>query len=113
MLRKISLALFVVVLSLVVTAPALAGGGPPPFPDGSRARPVIFVTSQDLYYDSIRGPDLPAHGPFQLLEVGPNGLQTEFGPGDPEYVGGRWVLDTGDGLAYFSCPLLGPGRETP
>jgi hypothetical protein len=46
-------------------------------------------------------------------------LQTEFGLGDPEYVGGRWWVDAnGDGEmdsgdAYFLCPLLGPGREEP
>ena len=119
MLRKISVTLFVVVLSLAVAAPAFAGGGPPPFPDGNRARPVIYVTSQGLYYDSIRGPDLPARGPFQLLEMGPNGLQTEFGKGDRGYVGGRWWLDANssgemdEGDAFFSCPLLGPGRDTP
>lgn len=76
--------------------------------------PVIYVTGQGLYYDSIITADpLPAKGPFQLLELGANGLQTEFGPGDPEYRGGRWMEDIdGDGtFHYFSCPLLGPGRE--
>ena len=86
--------------------------------------PVIYVTGQGLYYDSIVAADpLPAKGPFQKLEMGPSGLQTEFGPGDRGYVGGRWWLDANgngvmdppgeDGDHYFSCPLLGPGRESP
>jgi hypothetical protein len=89
------------------------GGGP-------KDRPVIYVTSQELFYDSIVGPDLPPHGPFQQLEMaGPTGLQTEFGPGDPGYVGGRWWIDLNangemdEDDKYFSCPLLGPGREDP
>ena len=92
---------------VMTTTDAEAGRG-----DG----PVIFVTSQRLYFDSIVTRDpLPPHGPFQLLEMGANGLQTEFGPGDVGYVGGRWMEDIdGDGeLHYFSCPLLGPGRENP
>jgi hypothetical protein len=84
--------------------------------DGPRPRPVIFVTSQGLYYDSIVAADpIPPFGPFQVLEMGPNGLQTEFGKGDRGYVGGRWVEDIdGDGIPhYFVCPLLGQGRTTP
>jgi hypothetical protein len=44
---------------------------------------------------------------------------TEFGPGDPGYLGGRWWVDTdGDNVmeptdTFLLCPLLGPGRETP
>jgi len=78
--------------------------------------PVIYVRSQGLFYDSIVTADpLPAKGPFQLLEMGPNGLETDYGPGDRGYVGGRWKEDfDGDGeFHYFLCPLLGPGRETP
>jgi hypothetical protein len=82
--------------------------------------PVIYVTSQDLFYDSIVTTNLPQKGPFQLLEMaGPTGLQTEFGHGDQGYVGGRWWVDVNDngemdaGDGYFSCPLLGPGREAP
>jgi hypothetical protein len=108
-----NVSLFVVVLAILGVAvllatPALAGGRG----DG----PVVFVTSQGLYYDSIvTANPLPARGPFQVLEMDSNGLYTEFGPGDPEYVGGRWVEDfDGDGVYhYFSCPLLPPGRETP
>ena len=82
--------------------------------------PVIYVTGQDLVYDSIVLGPLPFQGPFQKLEAtGPTGLQTEFGPGDHGYVGGRWWMDAnGDDLmdagdVYFLCPLLGPGREGP
>ena len=89
------------------------------------------VWGQGLYYDSIVTTSLPTHGPFQELEVFTDeqdnimALQTEFGPGDREYVGGRWWADgNGNGVmdeptgaddsdAYFSCPLLGPGREEP
>jgi hypothetical protein len=82
--------------------------------------PVIFVTSQGLYFDSIVVADpLPQHGNFQQLIPGTNGLETEFGPGQPGHLGGRWwidlnedsVMDSGD--KYFLCPLLGPGRENP
>jgi hypothetical protein len=54
-------------------------------------------------------------GKFQLIAGG----ETEFGPGDPGYLGGRWWEDTNpNGIQdandhYFHCPLLGPGRETP
>jgi hypothetical protein len=88
--------------------------------------PIVYVYGQNLYYDSIVTAKLPPQGPFQLLEMDgppPNGLQTEFGPGDKGYVGGRWWVDgnsngemddpdEGEDM-YFSCPLLGPGRETP
>jgi hypothetical protein len=49
--------------------------------------------------------------------TGPTGLQTEFGPGDPGYVGGRWWVDANgnnqmdEGDTFFLCPLLGPGFE--
>jgi hypothetical protein len=85
---------------------------------GRGTGPVIYVTGQDLFYDSIVLTDLPPRGPFQKLEAaGPSGLQTEFGPGDQDFVGGRWWLDANDngkmddGDAYFMCPLLGPGRS--
>ena len=93
-------------------------------PSGVQARgnvegPVVYVTSQGLFFDSIVTTMLPPKGPFQKLEMtGPSGLQTEFGPGDRGYVGGRWWVDVnGDdemdgGDLYFSCPLLGPGRFT-
>ena len=82
--------------------------------------PIVYVTGQDLFYDSIVTTNLPPKGPFQLLEMaGPTGLQTEFGPGDRGYVGGRWWVDANgsgemdEGDGFFSCPLLGPGRDAP
>jgi hypothetical protein len=86
---------------------------------GRGTGPVIFVTSQGLYYDSIVVADpLPQKGRFQQLVPGENGLMTEFGPGDYGHVGGRWWVDLNDNGEmdtedhYFLCPLLGPGRET-
>jgi hypothetical protein len=80
---------------------------------------VIFVTSQGLYYDSIVVATLPPHGRFQKLEMTAGGLQTEFGPGDPGYLGGRWWVDVNgngrmdaQGDLFFMCPLLAPGRTT-
>ncbi len=77
---------------------------------------VVFVTSQGLYFDTFVTVDpLPMHGPFQLLVNG----TTEFGPGDPGYLGGRWWEDlNGNGIQdagdhFFHCPLLPPGRPTP
>jgi hypothetical protein len=83
---------------------------------GGEGAPVIFVTSQGLYYDSIALGDLPLRGEFQELSMGVHGLETEFGPGEPGHLGGRWWIDlTGDGVMnegdrFFLCPLLGPGR---
>jgi hypothetical protein len=77
---------------------------------------VVFVTSQGLYYDTFVAKDpLPMKGKFQKLTNG----QTEFGPGDPGYLGGRWWEDlNGNNVQdpddhYFLCPLLPPGRESP
>jgi len=76
----------------------------------------VYVVTQELYYDTFVAVDpLPMEGPFQLLVDG----TTEFGPGDPGYLGGRWWEDlNGNGVQdaddhYFLCPLLPPGRETP
>lgn len=86
---------------------------------GRGTGPVVFVTSQGLYYDSIVVADpLPMKGRFQQLIPGMNGLETEFGPGTPGHLGGRWWVDlTGDDIMnegdhFFLCPLLGPGRTT-
>jgi hypothetical protein len=101
------IALVVVGVLAFTSSDANAGRG-----DG----PIIYVRSQGLFYDSIVTADpIPPNGPFQLLEMGPNGLETDFGPGDVGYVGGRWKADfDGDGeYHYFLCPLLGPGREMP
>ena len=96
-------------LTVISAANAASEGRP-------AATGVVYVSSQGLYYDTfVTNDPLPMHGAFQLLENG----QTEFGPGDPGYLGGRWwedlngngVQDAGD--HFFHCPLLGPGRETP
>jgi hypothetical protein len=77
---------------------------------------VVYVTSQGLYYDTfVTNDPLPMEGKFQLLENG----ETEFGPGQPGYLGGRWWEDlNGNGVQdegdhFFHCPLLPPGRPTP
>jgi hypothetical protein len=82
--------------------------------------PVVFVTSQGLYYDSIVVADpLPMRGKFQQLIPGVDGLATQFGPGDPGHRGGRWWIDLdesgtmNEGDKFFLCPLLGPGRGAP
>jgi hypothetical protein len=94
---------------VAVTASATPGGR-------AAATGTVFVTSQGLYYDTFVTRDpIPMQGPFQLLANG----ETEFGPGDPGYLGGRWWEDSNaNGIQdaddhYFHCPLLGPGRETP
>jgi hypothetical protein len=108
MKRKISV-LFVVVLVALLTAIPVSAGRP-------QSTGVVYVTTQGLYYDTFVTKDpLPFEGRFQQIEGG----QTEFGPGDPGYLGGRWWEDTdGNGVMdptdhYFLCPLLGPGRESP
>ena len=114
----------VLVLGLTTTAflfalsqPAEARGKGNPHPAG-----IVYVTSQGLFFDTFVPTTLPPHGRFQLLEpgAGPGGVsQTEFGPGDQGYVGGRWWVDAnGNGEmdpddAYVLCPLMGPGRTTP
>ena len=110
-MRQIRLALLVATLALLLgVGGASAAGG------RAGATGVVYVTSQGLYYDTFVAVDpLPMHGPFQLLKDG----QTEFGPGQPGYLGGRWwedlngngVQDAGD--HFFLCPLLGPGRTSP
>ena len=82
---------------------------------GDGALGTVYVTSQDLYYDTfVSAQVLPNKGPFQKLE---NGV-TEYGPGDRGYVGGRWWIDDGDGIrededTFLLCPLLPPGRPMP
>ncbi|UCD66214.1 MAG: hypothetical protein JSW69_00885 [Deltaproteobacteria bacterium] len=94
------------------------------FARGNNPGPVIYVVSQDLLYDSIVAAEtLPMKGPFQELypcEVsGSTGLCTEYGPGDFGFYGGRWWIDANGNEemdeedVFFSCPLLGPGRELP
>ena len=86
---------------------------------GRGTGPIVYVSSQGLYYDSIVVVDpLPMKGDFQQLTMGMHGLETEFGPGEVGHLGGRWWMDINpngvmdDGDHYFLCPLLGPGRET-
>ncbi len=110
MVHKKWVLMIVVVLALVLAVPAFAKGG------RAGAIGTIYVTSQGLYYDTFATADpLPMEGPFQKLENG----QTEFGPGDPGYLGGRWWVDDNgnniqdEGDHFFLCPLLPPGRPTP
>ena len=105
-----------IVLLVFPTAANAARGGEGGRGDG----PVIFVSGQGLYYDSIVTADpLPMKGDFQKLEMIDGVLVTEFGPGDQGFRGGRWWLDLNgnnlqdEGDKFFSCPLLGPGRDTP
>lgn len=97
-------------------ATASPGTAASPSRFGNRTPGVVFVTSQGLYYDTFVVKDpLPMEGRFQLLANG----QTEFGPGQPGYLGGRWWEDlNANGMQdaddhYFLCPLLPPGRPTP
>ena len=109
MKRKLGIVFIVAILALLTVIPVSAGRG-------NGALGTIYVTSQGLYYDTFVSADtLPMHGRFQKLVNG----TTEFGPGDPGYLGGRWwvdlngndVMDEGD--RFFLCMLLGPGRTTP
>jgi hypothetical protein len=110
MKRKSLLVLLVLVAVLVMAVPAYAKGG------RAGAIGTVYVSSQGLYFDTfVTADELPMHGPFQLLVDG----VTEFGPGDPGYLGGRWWIDAnGNGIqdegdTFLLCPLLGLGRETP
>jgi hypothetical protein len=83
---------------------------------------AVYVMGQGLYYDTFVTVDpLEPNGPFQKLyppdDDHPFG-RTQYGPGDPEYLGGRWWEDVNHNDKmdsedhYFLCPLLGPGRDT-
>jgi hypothetical protein len=107
MRRKLSVLFVVVFIALLAAVPVSAARG---------TAGVIYVTGQGLYYDTYTVADpLPFEGPFQQLVNG----TTEFGPGEPGYLGGRWWVDTNaNGIMdatdhYFLCPLLGPGRTSP
>ena len=114
------LLLSAIAVTVLATAPSLTQAGRGNGPTG-----LIYVAGQDLYYDTIGLFDLPDKGPFQLLMVVVDGdgnilsAVTDYGPGDPEYVGGRWeaeIYDTSGNLLtirHFECPLLPPGREEP
>jgi hypothetical protein len=88
------------------------------FAKGGRAGALgtVYVTGQGLWYDTfVSASSLPMQGRFQKLE----GNTTEFGPGDPGYLGGRWWIDDNgnnmqdEGDTFLLCPLLPPGRATP
>jgi len=77
---------------------------------------VVYVRTQGLYYDTfVSAESLPMKGRFQLLENG----ETDYGPGQPGYLGGRWWVDANgngvqdEGDSFLLCPLLPPGRPTP
>jgi len=115
MRRSILVLALVGALVVALAVPAFARGTGNPHP-----QPTVYVTGQDLLYDSIVVAELPFNGTsnWQLLEAGgPTGLQTEFGPGDVGYFGGRWYEDIdevpgpSEGDHFFLCPLLGPGYE--
>lgn len=108
-----------IAVAAILTVPAMmATNALADNPDRGRGSgPVIYVTSQGLFYDTLLLTELPLKGRFQQLTVGQFGPQTEFGPGDVGYLGGRWWIDAnGNGYqdeadAFFLCPLLGPGRS--
>jgi hypothetical protein len=94
----ISIAMMFVVSGTVIAARGGNGNG------GPNPRPVVYVESQGLFYDSIvTAEPLPYNGhnghSFQKLYMGPMGLTTMYGPGDREHRGGRWWLDVnGNGV---------------
>jgi hypothetical protein len=109
MKRELVVLLAVVAIALIAALPASANRG-----DGALG--TVYVTSQGLYYDTfVSAETLPMHGRFQKLVNG----ATEFGPGTPGYLGGRWWIDLNGndiqdaGDSFLLCPLLGPGRTTP
>jgi hypothetical protein len=109
MKRRLAVLFAVLLVALMATIPASANRG-----DGALG--TIYVTSQGLYYDTfVSAETLPMKGPFQKLVNG----TTEFGPGDPGYLGGRWWVDVNGnniqdgGDRFLLCMLLGPGRTTP
>jgi hypothetical protein len=113
MKRSILVLFIVAALTILAVVPASANRG-----DGELE--VVFVESQGLYFDTFIPVDpLPAKGPFQELKVVDGNLVTDYGPGDPGYLGGRWWMDTNGNETmdeddrYFLCPLLGPGRTSP
>jgi len=109
MKRRISVFLVVMLVAAMAVIPAYANRG-------NGALGMVYVSSQGLYYDTFVTADpLPMHGRFQKLEGG----VTEFGPGDPGYLGGRWWIDSNgnevmdEGDTFLLCPLLGPGYTLP
>lgn len=105
---------------LAMALPSLTVAGRGNGPTG-----LIYVATQDLYYDTIGLMDLPDKGPFQTLVVDLDSdgnivsAVTDYGPGDTGYLGGRWeawIYDSDGmlmGIRHFECPLLPPGRDEP
>lgn len=109
MKRRLIVMFAVLTIALISTIPVSANRG-------HGALGTVYVTSQGMYYDTfVSARTLPMDGPFQKLVNG----ATEFGPGDPGYLGGRWWIDTnGNDIqdeddTFLLCPLLGPGRAAP
>ncbi len=82
----------------------------------------IYVMSQELFYETfVSAQTLPMKGPFQRLYPPTDVLpaRTQYGPGDPGYVGGRWWIDANgndvqdEGDVFFLCPLIPPGYAAP
>ena len=111
-MRVMFLAAPLALVLAVVAGFGFAGDSSAATPPKPLPRVSVYVESQGLCYDSIvTAQGLPDHGSFQMLENDPadhcgSGLKTEFGPGDPGYLGGRWVTAGGD---RFMCPLIGGG----
>jgi hypothetical protein len=109
--REASMKRFVLVtafLAIIVAASAMPAAARPP-------RSAVYVASQGLCYDTfVSAESLPPRGPFQLIVpstiCGPGTSMTQYGPGDPGYVGGRWVTPEG---THFLCPLIGGGYSPP
>jgi hypothetical protein len=108
--KKVAVLALVLVLAMAAVVPAFAKGR------GGGALGTVYVTSQGLYFDTfVSAEELPMKGRFQKLVAG----VTEFGPGDPGYLGGRWWIDNNGndiqdaGDTFLLCPLLGPGRVNP
>ncbi|MCH5372465.1 MAG: hypothetical protein JJ992_00690 [Planctomycetes bacterium] len=102
--------LFVTAALVVAVAMSVVWLTPTTRAQGKRGFPgQVYVSSQGLYYDTFVAADkLPPHGRFQLLVDG----VTDFGPGDPGYLGGRWMVPNANGgFDYFLCPLIPPGHE--
>jgi len=109
-LAIVTSAVFAVILSV---SPVVGQGRP--------GAGVVYVIGQGLLFETFGTTDLPPKGPFQELITpdDPANIsgypETQYGPGDPGYVGGRWWVDVnGNGVQdegddYFQCPLLGPG----
>jgi len=102
----------------VATAHAGDGGGALTA-SGRGDGPIVYVTSQGLFFDSIITADpLPFHGKFQKLETGgPSGLTTTWGPGDQLYRGGRWWMGhrrqrpDGPHRSLLLLPAAGSGTD--